>query len=109
MTDRKLLELAAKAAGLSVLRYEHDYGLAIEGIGAWWNPLMNDGQALRLAVGLGIGYEFTHDEMSVMTFSVRDDSWHVTEMCGNDSYAATRRAIVRAAAALGSAKTGEAG
>lgn len=86
MTDRELLELAAKAIG----------GVAFESLGGWalakssmsklWNPLEDDGDALRLAVKLG-------DDIQVMkNKAIYSDS----ELC-----AATRRAIVRAAAEIG--------
>ena len=64
MSDRELLELAAKAAGLNTPRYVVDgqqLGWAInEGISVefgptsqrLWNPLTDPGDALRLAVAL---------------------------------------------------------
>jgi hypothetical protein len=91
MTDRELLELAAKAAGLEVVTPTMlKYGQ--------WNPLTDDGDALRLAVGLKIRFEKTD------TFAV---AWgaekQFTEPLTNDPYAATRRAITRAAAEIGKA------
>ena len=41
MTDRELLELAAKAAGIEVELYENDF----EEIESTWNPLTDDGDA----------------------------------------------------------------
>lgn len=48
MLDRELLELAAKAAGID---YRPQYDLVKTSIG-WdtWDPLTDDGDALRLAV-----------------------------------------------------------
>ncbi len=43
MTDRELLEYAAKAAGL-----DHLWVVEIDGISPNWNPLTDDGDALRL-------------------------------------------------------------
>jgi hypothetical protein len=90
MTDRELLELAAKAAGLEVVTPTMlTYGQ--------WNPLTDDGDALRLAVKLNLfntrsnGYEWPDAEL----FARHED----------DPYAATRRAIVRAAAEIGKAMT----
>ena len=90
MTDRELLELAAKAAGLEVVTPTMlKYGQ--------WNPLTDDGDALRLAVKLNLfntrskGYEWPDAEL----FARHED----------DPYAATRRAIVRAAAEIGKAMT----
>lgn len=55
MTDREMLEFAAKAAGIDRIWYEWDmsgeWGLRErEGTeGGLWNPLTDDGDALRLA------------------------------------------------------------
>ena len=97
MTDRQLLELAAKAAG-------YDYkpcngGIVVDGIPGNWNPLIDDGDALRLAVDLNLQVAcgtFKDEEVSVYSFGQPP----VTEVV-QDRYAATRRAIVRAAAAIG--------
>ena len=100
--DRELLELAAKAAGLTWSKSKditHD-GLWIikPSVQTYWSPLTDDGDALRLAVGLGIHFAKTN------TFAV---AWgaekQLTEPLTNDPYAATRRAITRAAAAIGKA------
>ena len=55
MTDRELLEAAAKAAGIE--RWYWSSGLVIVGPATReepWNPLDDDGDALRLAVRLAI-------------------------------------------------------
>lgn len=60
MTDRELLELAAKAAGVEGRRYveneaiqgEYRTGLFCDLFENVWNPLTDDGDALRLAVTL---------------------------------------------------------
>ena len=101
MTDRELLALAAKAAGI-----------AWNGRIDSWNPLTDDGDALRLAVKLRLDLHFEFNGLGgstpiVEVFFDRDDldMSRKCEMqdCTNDPYAATRRAIVRAAAAIGSA------
>lgn len=51
MTDRELLELAAKAAGI---KHNPSLSAACRGERIWWNPLADDGDALRLAVKLHI-------------------------------------------------------
>lgn len=101
MTDRELLELAGKAIGQEVY-WLGDDAPAIAG--RYWNPLTDDGDALRLAVdcdmtvcadGLAMVsacYGYGHNQVMVTQF--------VCE-CGNDKSAATRRAITRAAAAIG--------
>lgn len=104
MDDRELLELAAKAAGAD---YEVDPDTGdieildqIGGMSGGWNPLTDDGDALRLAVKMGLRIYTPDDDDK--TAVVRDYAGlHVTqEASTTDFYAATRRAIVRAAAAL---------
>ena len=90
--DRDLLELAAKAAGWK--HTKEDLGhfcVAPTQFGFWqpWNPLTDDGDALRLAVKLDLFWE--NLELFDMYFDSRTD----------DKFQATRRAIVRAAAEIG--------
>ena len=103
MNDRELLELAAKAAGRSFAfgKDWHDEG-EIYLDGRQWNPLTNDGDALRLAVKLGIHLQFAMDYAVSYAGSVHAKQF--TELDGHDPYAATRRAIVRAAAEIGKAR-----
>lgn len=107
--DKELLEKAAKASGLNVKgefidQYDDFTHLCVgekftkEKIK--WNPLTDDGDALRLAVKIGIQID-PSDEMYV--FAGRD--MDATELgyceCKNDdAMAAMRRAITRAAAAM---------
>lgn len=96
--DRELLELAAFAAGMRVRRYIGNLvHLDNDGLDAGaWNPLDDDGDALRLAVMLKITPHIDDnctDAESRMGFS--------TEAHLDDPYVATRRAIVRAAAEIG--------
>ena len=97
-TDRELLELAAKAAGYREAGINKPY---TDGLLKNWNPLTDDGDALRLAVKLGIGVQsYRYLKYSVATaegimWSVRETVHH--EECET---AATRRAITRAAAAI---------
>ena len=107
MTDRELLELAAKAAGI-LLDWEFGPRLAalppldkMNPAVGWWNPLADDGDALRLAVALNMGISipvFNKHRADVISF--RHPLVNAIEE-GNDPYAATRRAIVRAAAEIG--------
>lgn len=103
MTDRELLELAAKAAGIAVRWNEHPPSTVMVddfGDAGWWDPLTDDGDALRLAVKLEIqaGYaEFSGEGVATWDRGTRN----VREYGPDDPYAATRRAIVRAAAAIG--------
>jgi hypothetical protein len=111
MTDREMLELAAKAAGIHALRspdgvLRNCTGLhpAMNMLAAPpWNPLTDDGDALRLAVKLRIG--IGDRETTITAFHRKDMSsggLYVEEV--GDPYAATRRAIVRAAAEIGRSK-----
>ena len=94
MTDRELLELAAKASGeLTAPWYGND--AYFDGVLSRWNPLEDDGDALRLAVYLFRDIHFWYFDNSV---SVGNEQRVV---CGDDPCAATRLAIVRAAAEVG--------
>jgi len=104
VTDRELLELAAKAADYDVT-YETGYltffrqdivGRPI------WNPLTDDGDALRLAVKLKMDIRPSEELQTIHIWSDVLDRW-IKEFYGdtNDPYAATRRAIVRVAAEIG--------
>ena len=111
MTDRELLELAAKAAGFNFKWFKVKQWKNMKGkIGPYryftgtvdvygshhtkpWNPLTDDGDALRLAVKL-------HMQVSITTESCRAETLPVlgVRVNDNDEFAATRRAIVMAAA-----------
>jgi hypothetical protein len=97
MTDRELLRGAAKAAGYWNAKFDCPDRLPRAG----WNPLTDDGDALRLAVRLGI--HITNSGIDAWASTLSTDA---TEPLGGNPYAATRRAIVRAAAAM-HAKTQE--
>lgn len=115
MTDREMLELAAKAAGITNLmlgNYSDEYGFPFSGADddnetyQWWNPFTDDGDALRLAVKLGLDVCIDTDmedvpRTQVIVFIGTSSSpFDKVELHG-DKYAATRRAIVRAAAEIG--------
>jgi hypothetical protein len=102
MTDRELLELAAKAAGIESLWWTKDGNKLFQRNGGEqkpWNPLLDDGDALRLAVKLSMHMYIFHAADGVGV-SYTEVNRNVKERHNNDPYAATRRAIVRAAAAL---------
>lgn len=107
--DRELLELAANAVGLRLLEKEKaDRKKCYPEVAALylldercrpiagWNPLENDGDALRLAVKLGLSIDRTAS--TVMAF---DGRVRAQEDSRDNPYAATRRAIVCAAAEIG--------
>ena len=105
MTDRELLEKAAKAAGIRLHVWgspgqENFADMNAEGCkgGARWNPLTDDGDALRLAVRLRM-------QIRVEDYGgaarIDDGGWSQFEAHLHGGIeSATRRAIVRAAAAL---------
>lgn len=109
MNDRELLELAAKAAGYTV-RYVSDGkgggSFYMEPSQLWWNPLDDDGDALRLAVRRRLSVRTSDIRSSVIAQAEHGTGFHTcTEPHSGDPCAATRRAIVRAAAAIGKEPT----
>src|ERR1700739_3067518 len=111
--DRTLLEKAARAAGIAIefhetlsedmrtrlgpLAYIRDDGPRNKRLTdcRQWSPLTNDADALRLAVKLGL-------LVDAGAHTASDGGPNRYGQVGErDPYAATRRAIVRAAASLG--------
>ncbi|HBO1022123.1 TPA: hypothetical protein L4E46_003930 [Pseudomonas aeruginosa] len=110
MNDRTLLELAARAAGMNIQRsrlndpLHRDFLMNGEGVrnpgqcSFPWNPLTDDGDALRLASSLEMDLRFigagaiarAHFENSIWP-KIKDDDY--------------KRAIVRAAAEIGKSIT----
>ena len=97
MTDRELLEKAARAAGYKWRWYVAPVGQLFQihdgFLWNYWSPLTDDGDALRLAVRLNIPVIPYDDETSTGTMGVVATNWSSKEEN-------TRRAIVRAAAAI---------
>jgi hypothetical protein len=106
MTDGELLELAAKAAGVECKKTPIGFYLSDEDRN--WNPLTDDGDALRLAVRLDLivsrGYTEVGKEAVVFYLNEIQHQMRCVVPHGNNPYAATRLAIVRAAAEMGRAK-----
>lgn len=96
MTDRELLELAAKAAG-----YERNSAGPVGP--CEWNPLTNDGDALRLAnrLGLSITHTTCEDDAPIVRVGYDCAPNYIQLPAFPDCDDATRRAIVRAAAEIG--------
>ena len=92
-TDRELLQFAAKAAG------EWPSPEPFEHVLSRWNPLTDDGDAFRLAVKLNIAVRRS-DEYDA-SYAVSPYGPTLISETDADPYAATRRAIVRAAAEIG--------
>ena len=130
-TDKELLELAAKACGL-LKEYcggeftnfgvflmptpeRPDFSKAgAEAIDekpvelVKWNPLTDDGDALRLAVKLRLVVTVFSKNVEARRWSGADEEliglFCRLEPQGDDPLSATRRAIVRVAAAIGESK-----
>lgn len=99
MTDKELLELAYKAL-MSGADLNDDKDMLKR-----WNPLTDDGDALRLAVKLEMNIENAYDfiEIAIYDLHLESSDIRVSEDLRKDPYTATRRAIVRAAAEIGKA------
>lgn len=105
-TDKELLELAAKAAGIvrgyhkfiSNGKPELCYIIEKGRYSTAWNPLTDDGDAFRLAVKLKVDVIPEWGDSCVCVIGGGD---HFEESQKPDEFAAMRRAIVRAAAAIG--------
>jgi hypothetical protein len=114
--DRELLVLSARSARLElgwdyaiddVMGEQEPIVFDAEGFGTAWNPLTDDGDALRLAVSLDLSV-FPNDMPSAVSKYALVESH-----CGNfrgvvswveeSKSAAVRRAIVNAAAEIGKA------
>ena len=93
MRDRELLEAAAKAAGLNLDEF-------LRVAANWrWTPLTDDGDALRLAVKLRMSV-CVEDDQTWICMQGAQTVPVCFENHGTNADAATRRAIVRAAAAM---------
>lgn len=97
MTDRELLEAAARAAGLSCTVWS-EFEQAFwqpdefdEGCGEWWNPLMDVGNAASLLLKLKMRVDYVGDQPCV-------EGVLCSGMTAEESFC---RAVVRAAASIG--------
>lgn len=112
MSDRELLEKAAKAAGIVDAQWDDEHGWMHipdpsraglqrrAGDRVLWQPLTDDGDALRLAVKLRMAMDV--GEYGLVAFCGQGLDREVMQQdIDGDPYASTRRAIVRAAAAIG--------
>jgi len=96
MTDKELIKLAAKAAGISK---QWDGSLVDkENPNMVWNPLTDDGDALRLAVKLEL--EVSLGQFGTIIYPRHGKVEEIGED-GCDEMALCRRAITRAAAQIG--------
>ena len=100
MTDQEMIELAAQAAGVDgkIIPGFIGIGIGTERDGwIFWNPLKYNGDALELAVKLGLQITVGRIGIQLSKLGFPD----ILEQPGTDPYDATRRAIVRAAAQIG--------
>ena len=112
MTDRELLELAAGAAGLKLV-FNYDANLQgpciidSEGFPEQWNPLEDNGDALRLAGKLFFTVQVGRLDGIVVVTSNRDSRIYVAENMdvATNKDEAICRAIVFAAAEVGKSLT----
>lgn len=113
MTDRELLDLAAKAIGAHWDPSREAWYFPPTTFRKDWNPLTDDGDAFRLAVKLRITVRLEDpaavsagwaENQHVPFTNDGNGPWYWKEW-GRilDPAACTRRAIVRASAAIGSA------
>lgn len=103
MSDRELMELAANSCGIELIDWSDEWhgdsgnegpGFRIKGLRGYpevWNPLRDDGDAMRLAVRLLASIDFRKTITSVWVSSV--------DVITTDQD--PRRAIVKAAAEVG--------
>lgn len=122
MTDKELLELSAKAAGIHIewkewvnsriaefktIKHTRRYGFWSDG--KVWNPLEDDGDAFRLMVCLYIDIEWSAcGRVEAYQHATADGyCFTATESSREDRASNTRRAIVRAAAEIGKRMEGK--
>lgn len=107
MSEREMLEMAAKAGGLIVRRNtevvdsdDRFIGLRVredvKGAYRTWNSLTNSGDALPLAVDLRISLHHFRDSCAAAS-----GARFYTELHNGNPHAAACRAITRAAADIG--------
>lgn len=116
-SDRTLLELAARSIGFYELDFDYParegmpflgprlplpQGIVMGTMYTYWNPLTNDGDALRLACDLGLHvYTVSRTANGWSCSAVADVTGELlSEVTLLDVRSATRRAIVLAAAKI---------
>ena len=119
-SDKELLILAAKAAGIGLWKDSSPWRDTASGVGLLlasgahlWNPLTDDADAFRLAIKMHFEIRFywdgcndQYDEVEVHTNGAKKDAREQIGYFGGnqiDENDATRRAITRAAAEIGKA------
>lgn len=99
--ERELLEWAAKAAGYTIDPHQESGGAIVhdgKGNHFMWNPRHNNSDSMSLAIKLGIGFIVYHDQGIVRTIWPERAA---NRKLGSDPEAATREAVLFAAADIG--------
>ena len=109
MTNKELTDMASQAAGMDALEWDDKLGFLCETLDAsprfYWNPLADDGDALRLAVKLGMQVSIGFKKVeAVIVGGIEGPIFQATENNRGNVLAATRRAIVRVAADFSNGK-----
>lgn len=112
MTDKELLEFAAKAAGIDVKALAADGGTAIafiDGCRRMWSPYTNFGDAFKLATDLRLSIEYLHDmSQPYLWLRITDQSGRWTHAGPSDDFNENPGPIVCRAIVEAAAKVGEA-
>ena len=106
-TDKELLELAAKAAGYNIKAHEDGTLYSDYRCSGYWgvfNPLNDDGDALRLAAKMEISINHFDSFVKAQVSFEGCAGRIVTAMIERGRLDAMRRVIVLAAAAIGESK-----
>lgn len=109
MCDKELLKWAAKAFGAEINGYRGEtplYAVEVQVSENYfeytpWNPLEDDGDALRLSVNLDMQITINRVDGFVEVIAGYNGQHRIRESLAGCLYTATRRAIVRAAAEIG--------
>lgn len=102
MSDRELLEMAAKAAGISIWKHGKTSGAFINNRAECWSPMENGGDALRLALKLGICVQPIPECDTVQIYQIHPltgEPFNIHVAANGDIEAC--RSIVQAAAEIG--------
>jgi hypothetical protein len=107
MNDRELIDNAARAAGIVLAHGRNVTDVHPSSVhyltAPYWEPLTDDGDAIRLAVSLEL--DLNLGQLGTLVYMKRGVK-NIEEL-SEDCMAAFRRAIVRAAAAIGAAMNSE--
>jgi hypothetical protein len=115
MTEREMLEWAAKAAGLKHMRWAGPNGLSqmldptrpesTGSIGGYWNPLTDDGDCARLEAACGINVAWCEIHVVASNSRAHPCDWLIGKEDfadhGGDRQKARRWVSTKAAATLG--------